>query len=509
MKIRKKEVKVSTPLKTDFNEIIIGESVQERLREGVNRLAQAVLVTMGPYGRTVIIMKDGVPYITKDGVSVARKIEFKDPVQNIAATIIKEVAEKTLFSVGDGTTTSICLAQQFVNLGFDLMAKGVPYIEVKQRLEVLEAETLKHLKKGAKKFKKSDIIDVATISANNDSKVGKIIADAYKHSEIVKVFAGYKEEDELLLLEGMQLNSTYFDKAYINNMEKQSIQYDDDFNVILIDGKLDDLECISGMLLDPTAGKKFIIFADHFGEAVNRSLKDNHNRNALIVVPIKSPGFGQYRKDLLGDIGAFTGASLLDPKKKYANLKSLGKTTRVEVTREKVYISTDKPDTKERLKQLKIYEASLEPGHEKDLITQRIETLSGKVASIFVGGNSEIEMKERHDRVDDAVRAVGSALNEGVVEGGGVALIRAYDTFSNDPYVDKIDQYLLQALMGPSFTIFVNSDKRINGDFTESRFDAKIIDPLKVATTAFKNAVSVASTILSTSALVLSEDLWT
>jgi chaperonin GroEL len=464
---------------------------------------------MGPYGKTVIVFKDGAPYITKDGVSVARRITFKDVLENTAATIIKEVAEKTLYTVGDGTTTSICLANEFVNIGFDLIRKGFPYIEVKEDLKVLEVMTLKFLEKGAKKLKKSDIVDVATISANNDPKIGKLITDAYKHSNIVKVFPGHKENDELILLDGMELETSYSDKAYINDIEKQSIKYDDEFNVIIVGGKLEDLNCIAGLITNPDVGKNFIIIADHFGEQVNSSLKDNHNRNALRVVPIKSPGFGQHRKDLLGDIAAFTNTVVLDPRKKYANMESMGKVNKVEVTRDKTYISVEDVDTSELEKQLTIYRDSLEEGHDRDLTTKRIEMLSGKVSSIFVGGSSEIEMKERYDRVDDAVRAVGSALEEGIVEGGGVALVRVYNELINDPYKNEVNQELVQGLLGPSYAIFINSNKRINTDFTQCRFEQKIIDPLKVTKTALKNAVSVASTILGTDAVVLNEELWT
>jgi chaperonin GroEL len=507
MKINKKEVKNSTPLKMGSNEIVLRSKAHKKLKKGINKLAETVLLTMGPYGKTVIIIgADGVPYITKDGVSAAKKIHFKDPVQNIAATLIKEVAERTLYTVGDGTTTSICLANEFINIGYKLMENGLPYLEVKKRLELLATETVKLLEKGAKKFKKSDIIDVATISANNDEKLGKLIAEAYKHSSIVKVFQGYKEEDDLVLLDGMELSTSYPDKAFINNMDKQSIKYDEEFNVIVIDGKLEDLKCISELIT--TNGKNFIIIADHFGQAVTTTLKDNHNRNALTIVPIKSPGFLQHRKDLLHDIAAFTGAIVVDPKKKYANKETLGKASRVEVTTEKAYISVHEPQSKERLESLKIYRDSLEKGHEKDLASKRIEALSGKVANIFVGGTSEIEMKERYDRMDDAVRAVGSALQEGIVEGGGVALVRAYNILSNDPYRDKIDQDLLQGLLGPSFTIFINSNKIINASFEQSRFELKVIDPLKVTKSALLNAVSVASTILSTDAVVLTEDLW-
>jgi chaperonin GroEL len=489
-------------------EIIIGEDLRRGLRAGVNKLAQAVLVTLGPYGKTVILTSDIEPsYITKDGVSVAKRIKLRDPIENVAADLIKEVAEKTLALVGDGTTTSICLANELINIGFDLINEGIPYMDVKKDLDLLTAETLRLLEEGAKPLEGKDAIEqVATISANNDIEIGRIISEAYAHSNIVKVYEGSKQADELVLTEGMEVETTYWDKAFINVMEKQSIKYDESFNVIIIDGKLLNLDPIAGILKQTeTLGKNFVIIADHFGDQANNLFKENHNRGALTIVPIKSPGFGKHRKDLLSDIAYYTGAKVLEENKKYASIASVGKITKVEVTPEKAFLVVDKVDP-QRINELKQYKNTLEGDNPmRILIERRIGALEGKASSIFVGGNSEVEMKERYDRVDDAVRAVNSAIEEGIVEGGGVALVRAYNVLCN---MENINQRLNMALLAPSYRIFVNSDSKINTDFTDSRFEQNIVDPLKVTKMALQNAVSVSSTILGTEAIVLDESLW-
>jgi len=485
-------------------EIVMGEVLRDKLLSGVNKLARAVIATLGPFGKTVILTSDiEPPYITKDGVSVAKRIEFEDPIENTAADLIKEVAEKTLKLVGDGTTTSICLANSFITNGFRLIDSGTPYNKIKKDLEKILVETTKQLEAGAEPLTKERLIDVATISANNDLEIGRTIANAYNHSGIVKVYEGHKQADELLLTDGMELKTTYWDKAFINVMEKQSIKYEDPFNVIVVDGKLNSLDCIAG-LLQIENEDNYVIIAEHFGEQVNSLLKDNHNRGALTIVPIKSPGFGKHRKDLIEDIAYYTGAKVLDPRKKYASPVTLGKVTKVEVNPENAFLTVDAVDPS-RINELKQYSESLEDSPGKDLVDSRIAALEGKASSIYVGGSSEIEMKERYDRMDDAVRAVNSALEEGIVEGGGVALVRAYNVLCN---MEDINQELLMALLDPSFAIYVNSDSTINTDFTESRFDQNIIDPLKVTKLALRNAVSVSSTILGAEAMVLDRTLW-
>ena len=489
---------------TSTNEIVSGPDLRKKLLSGVNKLARAVVTTLGPFGKTVILTSDIEPaYITKDGVSVAERIEFQDPVENTAAEIIKEVARKTLKLVGDGTTTSICLANSFITNGFRLIDNGMPYNEIKTALETILVETIKQLELGAEPLTKEKLVNVATISANNDTEIGKIITQAYEHCNIVKVYEGHKQADQLLLTDGMELETTYWDKAFINVMEKQAIKYEDPCKVIVIDGKLNNLDCIAGLLqLEDITN--YVIIAEHFGEQATKLLKDNHNRGALTIIPIRSPGFGKHRKDLLEDIAYYTGAKVLDPSKKYASPSTLGTVTKVEVNPENTFLTVESVDPA-RINELKQFSATLEEGSPKDLVERRIAALEGKASSIYVGGNSEIEMKERYDRMDDAVRAVSSALEEGIVEGGGVALVRAYNALCNQK---DINQSLLIGLLDPSYMIFVNSESTINTDFTDSRFEQNIVDPLKVTKLALQNAVSVASTILGAEVMVLDRTLW-
>jgi chaperonin GroEL len=475
-------------------EIKIDKEVRDGLRDGVNKLANTVLTTMGPMGSTVIIADGfGEPYITKDGVSVSNYITLADPIENIAATLLKQVAQNTVDQAGDGTTTSICLAQAFINKGFDLLDGGMSYNDIKTELEDLEEKVVKKLIAGSKKLKHSNIIDVATISANNDKNIGKLIQDAYEHSNIVRIEEGSKSEDELITINGMQLQTSYFDKAFINNGEKQSIEYSN-IPIILINGKLERLEVIAGLLKQL---QSVIIVADHFSEQVTSILRDNYNRGALNIGLVKSPGFGQHRKDLMKDLALYTGASLLLPSKEYIKVEGfVGKVDKISVQRDKTIIAVD--NTTDELSQslTELTEAYLriEKGHDRDLLEQRIINLTGKISLIKVGGKSEVEMKERKDRIEDAVLAVHSALEEGIVEGGGCALYRI-----------SINNKFSKCLGAPLQQILYNG---ADFKYLEDTFKLNIIDPLKVTRCALENAISVSKTILSTRAVVLNERLW-
>lgn len=483
-------------------EIIQGEKLKDRLLSGVQKMAQAVVVTMGPFGKTVIITSAyDAPYVTKDGVSVARKIYLEDPVENIAAELLKEAAEKTLSKVGDGTTTSIVVAAELVKIGYSLMKHGMPFRELKELVEKFIGEVIISLEESARPMTKEAVYDVATISANGDQRIADIVSQAFQHAPVVKVYQGNQEHDVLDLINGMQLDCTYADKAFINKMEKQSVFFDEPFRVILIDGKLTDLSPISTIL--STYGKNFVIFADFFGDDVLSILKDNYNRGALNAIPVKSPGFGQNRKDLLNDIAFFTGASVIKTRSDNTS-KVLGLIDKLEITPNRTLLTSSKIEL-DRANELKQYSETLEDGHTKDSITRRIEALGGKVSAIHVGGITEAEMKERFDRMEDAVRAVQSAKEEGIVEGGGVALVRAYNQLINK---EDTNSELAHVILSPSYSIYVNSEGKINKDWDESRFDQKIVDPLKVTKYALQNAVSVALTILSTEAVVLDKSLW-
>lgn len=478
-------------------EIKSGEELKTKLLAGVNKLANVVITTLGPNGSTVIIADGyGEPYITKDGVSVSNYVKLSDSTENIAATLLKQVAQKTVEQAGDGTTTSICLAQSLIQKGFDLLDKGIPYITLKKDLDNLEEEIVFKLIKSSKKLEKLNIIDVATISANNDKKIGELIQRAYNHSDIVKVEEGNTSEDVLITISGMELKTGYIDNAFVNKGREQTITYDEPY-VMLIDGKLLKLEDIAKILFQVKEAP-LVIVADYFSEEIVSILKDNYNRGALKVALVKAPGFAGHRKNLMEDLAIYTQATILKPSTKYTDIQVLGKLKSVNIGKEKSIFSNTGEYSEERLLDLKSTYKSLDGDGEKHLMKERIENLMGKIAIIKVGGNSEVEMKERKDRIDDAVLSVQCALEEGIVEGGGVALVKAVRSIEEKVYPFDI------CLISPYKKIFGTELL----DKTTDMFELNILDPLKVTRCALQNAISVAKTILSTEAIVLDERLW-
>lgn len=475
------------------NEIITNKDLYDKIKSGINKVAKAVLVTMGPNGKTVIIANErGEPYVTKDGVSVAKYIVLKDPIENIAATLIKDVAKKTVEEAGDGTTTSICLAQAFINTGFDLLEQGVPYETIKKELNYLLEYTIKHLTENSKKITDDDIIYVANIACNNDIDIATIINNAFKHSKVVKVEETSQSEDCIETVTGMQLHTSYFDKSFINDGKTRSIKYDE-CSLIIIDGKLDSLKPISSLI---NQTQTVVIIAEHFSQSVISILKDNYNRGALNVALVKSPGFAQHRKDLLQDIADYTGGEVLVMSKTYNNGNVMGQLKSIHVTKEKTTIlpKQDYPKCYNKIIELSdILKGNVE-GYDKELLQQRLDNLLGKISIIKVGGKNEVEVKERFDRYEDAVKAVGCALEEGVVEGGGCALYKI--VFDN--LFQKCLGYPLQHIL------YNGADFK----YLENVINYNIIDPTKVTRCALENAVSVAKTILSTEAIVLNESQW-
>lgn len=497
MKIRKKVVKTLTYLKTGYNmkEIKNGEELIKKLSDGINKIADVVTTTLGPSGNTVIIADEyGEPYITKDGVSVSNYVTLEDPVENIAAKLLKQVAKKTVEEAGDGTTTSICLARAFINQGFELLNKGVDYSKLKRNLNQLEELVINELLINAKELNKDNIIDVATISANNDKKIGQIIQNAYEHSEIVKIEEGNNTEDDLITINGMQLDTGYLDKVFINVPSKQSIMYDNP-KIILIKGKLNKLDNISYLLNQINDGP-IIIVADHVSEQTREILRENYNRGAISIGLVKSPGFAEHRSNLMDDLAIYTGATLLSPHTKYTDVSVIGNLSSITVEKNKCLFTNNlnNINVEEHLSDLKKVYDSLEGEQDKYLLEQRIEKLNGKISVIKVGGNSELEMKERKDRIEDAVLAVQCALEEGIVQGGGCAL-----------YNIKTDNLFEKCLGAPLQKILHNGAEF---NYLEDVSKQNIIDPVKVTRIALQNAISVAKTILGTDSIVLNERLW-
>lgn len=481
-----------------MKEIISGDELRGRLMNGIQALGDTVISTMGPYGKTVIITDDfGRPYVTKDGVSVANAITFKDPVSNHGASLIKQVAQKTVEEAGDGTTTSICLALAFINKGYELIEEGYDYNELKSELEKLLLITSKHLKKVSRKLSKNGIIDVATISANNDRTLGQVIQRAYNHSQIVKVEETEQSEDSLELVDGMQLRTGYFSKAFINHGGRQTIEYDD-IDVILIDGKLETFDEIAPML---NKTEKVLIIADHFGEKVTSILKDNYNKNAIEIALVKSPGVNLHRIDLMSDLALYTGTSVI--KRGNKNIQ-LGHVDSIEVHKDKTIITNNKVNlgVDVRLSNLKDALKIETQGYAKDLLKQRISNLTGSISIIKVGGKSEVEIKEKKDRYDDAVLAVLCAIEDGIIEGAG----RGFSSAVGLPAIK--DNLFTDCLRIPHAKIHENSGGKLNLLHEKNLFKLGIVDPLKVAKSALENAISVSKTILSTEAVVLNERLW-
>jgi chaperonin GroEL len=465
-------------------EIIKNKDLEVALRTGIDKLASAVLETMGPNGNTVGIIDGlGKPYVTKDGVTVARHVVLNDQIEQYGAELLKEVANRTVEQAGDGTTTSICLAQSFINTGFDLLNDNVQYKDIKKALEIIEQHVVSELKYMSTVLNPKKIIDVATVSSNNDDVIGKLIQTAYTHSNIVKVEESDSIEDELITINGMNLRGSYFNKAYINNAKKQAIEYSK-VKFIIVKGKVNNIKdiknFINGEQVDP-----IVIVADHFSDSVNSILKDNYNKGHLQIGLVKSPGFAQHRKDLIEDIIYYTSAKVTSSSNIYIGEvdKLFADKNSLIITKE--IINTNDSRLENLIEALKIEDES----HSKDLLEDRISNLTGKVSIIKVGGNSEIEMRERKDRIDDAVLAVKCALEEGVVPGGGHALrnIAKEMLFTKEPIVS-----LIGCLHEPYELIGVK------------RISAKIVDPTKVTRCALQNSISVAKTILSTKAVVIS-----
>lgn len=495
-------------------EVLTGEDAKEQLIEGIDKLAEAVLVTMGPMGRTVIISDEyGNPYVTKDGVSVANAVKFKDPVMNIGAKLIKQVAQKTADEAGDGTTTSICLAQAFIRLGQECLNSEVSIIDLQRVIDQIVTNGLVELKKKSRKLNKKDIHKVATISANNDKAIGKLIQSAYNHSTVVKVEEGKQSTSVIELIDGMVLPVTYLSPKSINNEKKQEVNYSE-AAVLVIDKKFEDLSPYASIFKKCAEDKiPLVIFTEHISDDALKLVEANVVNKYIEAVVVKAPGFGTYRRDNLQDIADFTGAKVVtNDKHGLINPNILGKAKNVEIGKLKSIIGKpDNVDMSTKIKHLKeSYDVATISDYDKEFIKDRITNLEGTLAIIKVGGNSEVEMKEIKDRVDDAVLAVKSALEEGIIAGGGVALVHVYTALVNSKLgnEDKVYRTMLNVLLSPSSQIFMNSSGKINTEFTSDRFKANVIDPLKVTRCALENAASVSKTILSTEAIVLNEYLW-
>ena len=481
-------------------EIKFEKEAKDLLIEGVNELNRAVSKTMGPNGSTVIIPSDkehGKYIVTKDGVSVARAISFKDPYMNIGAQLIKEAAEQTVKEAGDGTTTATVLATAFVN-----NLKEFPYNDVRKAFDEIIPQVIKELELNSRKLKIEDIVHVASISANNDLVIAEVIQNAYTHSEIVKIEKSDNIEDKLELVDGMNLKSGYMSKHFETD-DKKAVSELIKPKVLIVDGKIENIKPFQDIFQHISSNNEsLLIIVEHINENILRHIESNVLSNNIKVCVMKSPGFSTHRKNLLEDISFFTKAEIVKDLIKPVPLYVLGVLESSSVYQNNSVLVKDLSiNIDDRIETYKERLKVETDSYDKELLEQRIENLKAKVSLIKVGGKTELEMKERFDRYDDAVRAVSCALEEGIIEGGGLAL---YNTIPQDfEGIDNIYCQIYRSLWSPKVTISKNGSV-YGGDM----FKQNIIDPLKVTKTALLNAVAVAKTILSTEAIVLNQSEW-
>ena len=516
-------------------EIKFSDDARNQLYAGVKKLNDAVKVTMGPRGRNVLIQKSfGAPTITKDGVSVAKEIELKDTIENMGASLVREVASKTNDQAGDGTTTATVLAHAIFKEGLRNITAGANPVEVKRGMDKFVAAVTEELKKSAKKVSgKTEIAQVATISANNDSSVGDLIAEAMEKvgkDGVITVEEAKSINDELNVVEGMQFDRGYLSPYFITNAEKMQVELSSPL-ILLFDKKIANLKDLLPVLEQvQKTGKPLLIIAEDIeGEAL-ATLVVNKLRGVLNISAVKAPGFGDRRKAMLEDIAILTGGTVVSEELgrtlESANLSDLGQAERVVIDKDNTTIvngAGEKSAIDARISQIKAQIAETTSDYDREKLQERLAKLSGGVAVIKVGAATETEMKEKKDRVDDALNATKAAVEEGIVIGGGAALVKAGKRVNLDLKGDeKIGADIVRrALFAPLRQIAANAgfdegvvanavfeskntDEGFNatsGEYVDM-FKAGIIDPVKVERIALQNAVSVSSLLLTTEATV-------
>lgn len=519
--------------------IIFNTEAREQLRLGVDALANAVKVTLGPKGRNVIIDKKfGAPHITKDGVSVAKEVELEDPIQNMGAQLVKEVAAKTNDQAGDGTTTATVLAQAIVNTGIKNVTAGANPMDLKRGIDKAVAEVIKDLKARSREIGegKEKVEQVATISANNDKFIGQMIAEAMdkvKKEGVITIEEAKGLDTTVKVVEGMQFDRGFLSPYFVTNTEKMEAIYENPF-ILIYDKKISNLKELLPILEKTvqTGRGLLIISEDIEGEAL-ATLVVNRLRGSLKIVAVKAPGFGDRRKEMLEDIAILTGGTVISEEKGYkledADLTMLGSAQKITVDKDNTTIVSGagaKEQIDARVSQIKAQIEKTTSDYDREKLQERLAKLAGGVAVIYVGAASEVEMKEKKDRFDDALNATRAALEEGIIPGGGVAFIRAISALENLKGENEDEETGIQivrraleeplrqivANAGMEGSVVVNKVKELQGDFgfnarTEVYEDlhaSGVIDPTKVARVAIENAASIASMILTTEC-VLSE----
>ena len=510
------------------------------LKEGVDQLANAVKVTLGPKGRNVVLEKKfGAPQVTKDGVTVAKEIELKDPYQNMGTQMVKEVASKTGEVAGDGTTTATVLAQAIINVGLKNITAGANPMDVKRGIDKAVEKTVEHLPSQATVIGDdvSKVEQVARISANDDKEIGKLIAEAMNkvHKEgVVTVEESKGTSTHVEVVEGMQFDRGYISAYFVTNTEKMEAELDNPY-ILIFDKKISSMKDLLP-ILETTAqtGKPLLIIAEDVeGEAL-ATLVVNRLRGSLRVCAVKAPGFGDRRKEMLEDIAILTGGTVISEEKglklEHATIDMLGTAEKVTVNKDNSTIVNgfgDKEMIKARIAQIKQQMTTTTSDYDKEKLQERLAKLAGGVAVLYIGAASEVEMKEKKDRVDDSLHATRAAIEEGTVPGGGVAYIRsiaALDNFKGDnddqttgiEIVKRaIEEPLRQiaANAGKEGAVVVQNVKSGKGDYGynaqtdtyEKLTKTGVIDPVKVVRIALENAASIAGMFLTTEAIIVEE----
>jgi len=518
-------------------EIIFDLAAREKLKRGVDELSNAVKVTLGPRGRNVIIQKSfGSPMITKDGVTVAREVELKDNAENMGAQMVKEVASKTNDLAGDGTTTATVLAQAIFTTGLKNVTAGANPMEIKRGIDIAVAKVIESLKKQTKQIGDSNekIEQVAAVSANNDVMIGKLIAEAMarvKKEGVITIEEAKSMETYVDVVEGMQFDRGYISPYFVTDTEKMESVYENPY-ILIYDKKISIMKDLLPILEKAAqTGRPLMIIAEDVESEALATLVVNKIRGALKVVAVKAPGFGDRRKEMLEDIAILTGGTVITEEKGFkledATLQYLGESEKITVSKDNTTIvggKGKKENIDGRVKQIKTQIENTTSEYDKEKLQERLAKLAGGVAVIYVGAASEVEMKERKDRFDDALNATRAAIEEGIIPGGGVAYLRAVDAIANlkgenedqDTGIAIIRRSLEEPLRqivenaGMEGSVIVQRVREGKEDFGfnartevyENLFDSGVIDPTKVARVALENAASIAGMLLTTECLL-------
>ena len=519
-------------------EIVFNMEAREQLKKGVDELANAVKVTLGPKGRNVIIEKKfGAPHITKDGVTVAKEVELADPFMNTGAQLVKSVASKTGDDAGDGTTTATVLAQSIVNVGIKNVTAGANPMDLKRGIDKAVAKVVESIKEQSEAVGSDydKIEQVATISANNDPEIGKLIADAMRRVSkdgVITIEEAKGTETSIGVVEGMQFDRGYLSPYFVTDTEKMECVMDNPY-ILIYDKKISNLKDFLP-ILEPAiqTGRPLLVIAEDVDSEALTTLVVNRLRAQLKICAVKAPGFGDRRKEMLEDIAILTGGIVISEEKglslEQATIEMLGRCDKVTVSKDNTTIvngAGSKDAIAERVAQIKAQIAATKSDYDKEKLQERLAKLAGGVAVLYVGAASEVEMKEKKDRVDDALCATRAAIEEGIVPGGGVAYIRAIDaleclkgdnadeTTGIEIIKRAVEEPLRQIVSnaGKEGAVVVQKVREGEGDFGyNARTDvyehmkaAGVVDPAKVTRVALENAASIAGMFLTTECVIV------